>query len=154
MVRKKRPDEVKTGHPHSAFPDDAPITLGQSKRHLIPVLPVANEFWLDNTKLWFNSLVASSQSREYEASDWATAVCAAEVLDVATRTQNASILTHWTRLSERLQVTMIDRKKSMADTEAADGDEVAADKAVKNWHQRLHRHGLAPVPDPEPPKPA
>jgi hypothetical protein len=155
MVRKKPPNEVRTGHPHSAFPEDAPITVGQSKRHLIQVLPVASERWLPNTKAWFESLSESSQSAQYEASDWATAVCAAEALDVATRTRNASVLAHFVRLSERLGVTMIDRKKSMMDTDGPDGtdaDSVAAD-VVKDWHQRLHRHGLAPVPDPDSPDP-
>ena len=87
-------------------------------------------------------LLLSGQSAFYEASDYATAICAAEAYDVFLRTRNASVLAPPVRLSERLGVTMADRKRGgmeLTEPEVADGDEDAADAAVIDWHTRLRR---------------
>ncbi len=87
----------------------------------------------------------------YEASDWATAVCAAEALDIAVRRRHAGILNHFTRLSERLAVTVIDRKRIRLDLSEpghTDVDDDAAAAVVKEWHERLGVP-MHPVPDPE-----
>jgi hypothetical protein len=81
-------------------------------------------------------------------------VCAAEAYDIFFRTYNASVLAHFVKLSERLGVTIVDRKRArveLADPEPTDKDEEAADAAVIDWHKRLGHHGLHTVPDPDPP---
>lgn len=82
----------------------------------------------------------SGQSDFYEASDWATAVAAAQAYDIFLRTYNASIFGSFVRLSERLGATITDRKRSrieLDDPEPADQDEDAADSAVQGWQARL-----------------
>jgi hypothetical protein len=89
---------------------------------------------------WFRSLARSGQSDFYEASDWATAVAAAQAYDIFLRTYNASVFGSFVRLSERLGVTVIDRKRSrieLDDPEPQDEDEDAADEAVQGWQARL-----------------
>jgi hypothetical protein len=84
----------------------------------------------------------------YEASDWATAVAAAQAYDIFLRTYNGSVLANFVRLSERLAVTIADRQKArieLSQPEPRDHDEDAADASVTNWQKRL-RH-LRPVED-------
>jgi len=108
-------------------------------RNSVPI-PKASKDWLPITRSWFNSLALSGQSEFYEASDWATAVAAAKAYDIFLRTYNASIFANFVKLSERLGVTVIDRKRSrieLTEPEQADEDEDAADEAVEGWQRRL-----------------
>ena len=157
MAYQKKDPKDRIGHPHYAAVDTGPILYGKSRREEIPAIPEASEYWLPQARSWFNSLKLSGQSEWYEASDWATAICAAEAYDRFLRTQSPGILAGFVRLSERLGATVIDRKKCRIELDGpnhADVDEEAADKAVTNWQFRLgskaKRHGLAPVPDPDP----
>ena len=139
MVQKK-PEAEHIGHAHHAFADSGPVTRGRSRRDQLTVLPVASERWLPNTQAWYTSLAESPQSNYYEASDWATAVCTAEILDLAVRSRNASIMTAFTKLSERLGATITDRKHAhieVQEQEISDRDEEAADETIRQWHERL-----------------
>jgi hypothetical protein len=103
-------------------------------------IPTANPKWLPQSRSWYNSLALSGQAEFYEASDWATAICAAQAYDIFLRTQNAAILASFVRLSERLGCTVTDRKRSrieLADPDPQDADEDAADEAVQGWQARL-----------------
>lgn len=147
--QKKRPED-RIGHPHGAFKDFAPVTQGQSRRKELPAIPEASERWHPQARSWFNSLKLSGQSELYEASDWATAVCAAEAYDVFLRNHSPGVFAGFVRLSESLGSTFIDRKKArvdLVDPDHTDRDEEAADKSVVNWQARLGRH-LRPVVDP------
>jgi hypothetical protein len=138
---KKKPEE-RTGAA-AGFQDDPrflTIAKGHSKRDGIAI-PKANPNWKPTVRSWFNSLALSGQSDFFEASDWATAVAAAEAYNVFLRTYSASILAQFVKLSERLGCTVIDRKKSrieLADVEPDDEDEDAADSAILGWQGRLH----------------
>jgi len=115
------------------------VARGMSMRNGVPI-PKASKDWLPITRSWFNSLALSGQSEFYEASDWATAVAAAKAYDIFLRTYNASIFANFVKLSERLGVTVIDRKRSrieLTEPEQADEDEDAADEAVEGWQRRL-----------------
>jgi hypothetical protein len=116
-----------------------PITHGRTGRDGIPI-PEASERWLPQARSWYNSLKLSGQSQIFEASDWATAICAAQAYDVFLRTYNASVLAVFERLSARLGVTIVDRARArieLAEPEPHDADEEAADKAVIRWQGRL-----------------
>jgi hypothetical protein len=130
-------------------PDSGPVTRGRSRRKDIPAIPEANPGWLPQARSFYNSLKLSGQSEFYEASDWATAICAAQAYDIFLRTYNASILASFVRISERLGATHSDRTRAgiVLDSPAPhDADEDAADEAVVNWQERLgRRHGLKPV---------
>ena len=147
MAYQKKPEAERIGHAHHAFADSGPVSRTRSRRNEITVLPVASERWLPNTQAWYASLAESPQSDSYEASDWATAVCAAEIYDLAVRMQHGGLFNQFTRLSERLGATITDRKHAhieVQELEAADVDDNAATEAVARWHGILHS-----VPDPE-----
>jgi hypothetical protein len=140
MAARKRPED-RTGAA-SGFADDprfVAIAKGTSRRAGIPI-PEANPSWHPTAQSWFRSLALSGQSDFYEASDWATAVFCAQIYDMFLRTYKATLLPSFVRLSERLGVTVIDRKRNrieLDEPDASDADEDAADEAVIAWHGRL-----------------
>jgi hypothetical protein len=136
-----KPEEARLGH--STASNDDPryiaVTRAQSRREDIPI-PKANPKWLPQARSWFNSLALSGQSDLYEASDWATGVAAATAFDYFLRSGNASVFAQFVRLSERLAVTVTDRKRSrieLVDSDDADADEDAANDAVAGWQGQL-----------------
>jgi hypothetical protein len=138
---KKRPGE-RTGAPSGAANDPRFINVsrGISARGGIPI-PDANPKWKPTARSWFNSLKLSGQSEFFEASDWATAVAAAEAYDVFLKTYNASIFAQFCKLSERLGCTVLDRKRGrieLGEPEPDDEDEDAANDAVLGWQGKLH----------------
>jgi len=139
MARKA--PERRGGAATSAVDDPRYISVakGQSRSAGLR-LPDADPRWKPEAQSWFRSLKLSGQSDFYEASDWATAVAAAQAYDIFLRTHNASILGSFVRLSERLGATITDRKRSrieLADPEPEDLDEDAADEAIQGWQARL-----------------
>jgi hypothetical protein len=147
MQKGTRPNRVKKPEQRSgapAGPGDDPryivVARGVSTREGIPI-PDVDPDWKPKAKSWFRALKLSGQSAFFEASDWATAVSAADAYDIFLKTYNASIFAQFVKLSERLGVTVIDRKRSrieLTDPEPEDADEEAADAAVMGWHGRLH----------------
>jgi len=120
-----------------------PHTLhGKTRRDGIPV-PSADERWLPEVQSWFRSLLLSGQSDFYQASDFATAVAAAQAYDIFLRTYNGSIFAHFVRLSERLGCTVVDRKRNRIELDEPDGeprdqDADHADSVVYGWQERLN----------------
>lgn len=105
-------------------------------------IPTASEQWKPQARSWYNSLKLSGQSEYYQASDWATAVAAAQAYDIFLRTHSPGIFSQFVRLSERLGATITDRRKSgieLDEPDHNDADEEAADRAVNNWQLRLVR---------------
>lgn len=141
MVAAKKKPEQRTGAGTGTLDDPRFIAVsqGMSRRKGIPI-PAANPGWHPQAQSWFNSLARSGQSDFYEASDWATAVMAAQIYDMFLRTYHANLLPPFLRLTERLGVTVVDRKRNrieLDDETVADADEDAADEAVIKWHGRL-----------------
>ena len=117
------------------------LTKSQATRrgHGIPI-PEASPRWHDTVRSWFNSLKLSGHTVFFEASDWATAVAAAEMYDRFLRTDNASILAQFVRLTERLGCTEVDRKRArieLTDREVRDTDKERAAQAVISWQGHL-----------------
>jgi hypothetical protein len=142
VMAVKRPDKRSAASKSMGATDDPryiALARGSSRRAGIPI-PSADEAWRPEAQSWFRSLALSGQSDFYEASDWATAVAAAQAYDIFLRTYNASVFSSFVRLSERLGATVTDRKRSrieLDDPEPADQDEDAADDAVQGWQARL-----------------
>jgi len=141
MTKPRKQPEKRGGAATSAIDDPRFIAVakGTSRRKGIPI-PGADPSWNPIVQSWFRSLTLSGQSDFYEASDWATAVLAAKAYDIFLKTYNAGILGNFVRLSERLGVTITDRKRSrieLDDPEGVDQDEEAADAAVIDWSKRL-----------------
>jgi hypothetical protein len=137
----KRPGDRSYGS-RSTGPGDDPrfISVARGERGQGVPIPQADPKWKPEARSWFNSLKLSGQSDFYEASDWATAVAAAQAYDVFLRTYNASIFGHFVRLTERLGCTVTDRKRGrieLAEPEPSDEDEDEADESVQGWHGRL-----------------
>lgn len=133
--------ERRGGGATSAVDDPRYISVakGQSRRAGISI-PEASPDWMPTARSWYNSLKLSGQSDFYEASDWATAIAAAQAYDIFLRTYNAAVFASFVRLSERLGVTVTDRKRSrieLTDPDPVDADEDAADEAVIRWHGKL-----------------
>jgi hypothetical protein len=141
MVAARKKPEQRTGGGTGTLDDPrfVSVTQGTSRRKGIPI-PAANPNWHPQAQSWFNSLALSGQSDFYEASDWATAVVAAQIYDMYMRTYHANLLPSFLRITERLGVTVVDRKRNrieLEDADVADVDEDAADEAVIKWHGRL-----------------
>jgi hypothetical protein len=105
----------------------------------IPAIPQASPKWRPEAQNWFNSIEAAVQTRQWQASDWATAVCAAQVYDRFLRTNKGAILAQFVKLSQRLGMTFVDRLDGNLDRpsfENENKDDDAA-SAVRNWHQHL-----------------
>jgi hypothetical protein len=139
-MAKKRPEE-RTGAAAGAINDPRFIVLsqGKSRRHGIPI-PEASPQWHPQARSWYNALALSGQSDFYEASDWATAVLAAQLYDMFMRTHSVSVMAHFIKLSAQLGVTIVDRKRNrieLDDPDVSDVDEEAADEAVIKWRGRL-----------------
>ena len=138
----KKPEARSSGSRSTGSHDDPrfiAVARGHSRRKGIPI-PEANPDWLPQARSWYNSLKLSGQSDFYEASDWATAVCAAQMFHDYLRTKSPGILAQFVRLTESLGATISDRKKSrieLEDPNPADADEEAADRAVNDWQLRL-----------------
>jgi hypothetical protein len=148
MPARKKPADERTGKQKYAGQDPqfVEVSKGTSRNKGIPI-PKASPKWHPAAQSWFRSLALSGQSEFYEASDWATAVACAQAYDAFLRTRNASLLGQFTRLSERLGATIIDRKRArieLVDADLADLDEDAADAAILRWQGRLRA-----VPDAE-----
>lgn len=138
--RKRPAERTGAGTGHGDDPRYIAVSHGLSAAGDIPI-PKADPKWKPEARSWFNSLKLSGQSEYYEASDWATAVAAAQAYDVFLRTYNASIFAQFVRLSERLGCTISDRKRSrieLGDPDPTDEDEDAADDAVDDWRRRLY----------------
>jgi hypothetical protein len=141
VVAAKKKPEQRTGTGTGTLDDPrfVAVSQGQSRRKDIPI-PDVNPMWHPQAQSWFRSLALSGQSDFYEASDWATAVFTAQIYDAYMRTRQVSLLPQFLRLSERLGVTIVDRKRNrieLTDAEVSDADEDAADAAVIDWHGRL-----------------
>jgi len=119
---------------------DVPVLVGRSRRKGIPI-PEASPRWRPTVQSWFRALSLSGQSEFFEASDWATAVAAAEGYDIFLRTYNASVYAQFLRLSERLGCTFVDRARARIELddpgEVTDFDEEAADAVVLDWQRKF-----------------
>jgi hypothetical protein len=140
MPFKKKPEQ-RTGAASGAYNDPRFVSTarGTSRRAGIPI-PDASPDWLPQAQSWFRALKLSGQAEFYEASDWATAVFCAQLYDRYLRNHQVSILPQFLKLSERLGVTVIDRKRGrieLDEPEVSDVDEEAAEEAVIAWHGRL-----------------
>jgi hypothetical protein len=140
-VSKKLPPEPKPGQDEASIVLD-PRYLATSKatRMPVPTIPEASSRWHPIVRSWYNSLKLSGQTQLWQPSDWTTAVLAADCYDRFIHSGNGQILVTFNRLSERLGVTEIDRKRARIEltTEGeVDQDKERAKKAVISWKGRL-----------------
>lgn len=141
MVASKKRPEQRTGAGSGAANDPRfiKVSAGTATGSDHPI-PEADPSWKPKARSWYNALKISGHSQFFEPSDWMTAVAAADAYDVFLRTHNASVFAQFTRLSERLGATLLDRKRGRVELEEPvqeDQDEEAADAAVQGWQGRL-----------------
>lgn len=123
-------------------PSERYASRGTTRRANIPV-PEASRFWLPQARSWFNSLRLSGQAEFYEASDWATAVICATLLDSFLRTRSLPVFKEFRLLSARLGITIADRHAARIlldepePEEPRDEDEEAADATILDWHRKF-----------------
>lgn len=138
--RVPKPENERLGHGSVEHEDPRYLTMSKARFIPVPTIPEPSERWHPIARSWFNSLKVSGQTGLWQASDWTTAVCAAQAYDRFLRTDNASILASFVRLSERLGCTVLDRKRGrveLTSTDEVDKDEERAVQAVISWKGRL-----------------
>lgn len=134
--------EDRIGHSQKSETQEDPRYLPRStaQRLPVPAIPEPSNRWHPIVRSWYNSLKVSGQTQLWQASDWTTAVLAADSYDRFIRTGNGQVLMVFNRLSERLGATEIDRKRARIELTAAkevDRDEQTADSAAISWKGRL-----------------
>jgi hypothetical protein len=138
--RPKPENDVRLGHGSVTHEDPRYLSTTRAQRQPVTVVPEASGRWHATARSWFNSLKLSGQSDFFQASDWMMAVTAAEMYDRFLRTDNASILAQFVRVSERLGCTELDRKRGrieLVDGGARDEDKERAAGAVISWKNHL-----------------
>lgn len=133
--------KAQTKDPERDHQDPRYLTTTRGKRS-VPGFPIpeASERWHPTARSWYNALKISGHSSFFEPSDWATAVTAAEMYDRFLRTDNASILAQFVRLSERLGCTELDRKRGrieLVSGEVRDEDKERAAQEIVSWRGHL-----------------
>lgn len=139
--RTPKPENERLGHGSVTHEDPRYLTTtrGQRSARGFPI-PEASQRWHATARSWYNSLKLSGQSSFFEPSDWATAVAAAEMYDRFLRTDNASILAQFVRLTERLGCTELDRKRGRIELVSGgvkDEDKERAAETVISWRSHL-----------------
>ncbi len=140
MPPRKAPEQ-RVGHASTAANDPRFVSVSRARsRHREVIVPEPDPKWLPKARSWYNSLKVSGQTDLWQASDWTTAVAAADMYDRFLRTNNASILHDFLKCVELLGATEISRKRArieLVDEATRDADEEAADAAILGWHGRL-----------------
>lgn len=139
-VSKRLPPEPKPGDESAPEQDPRYIATSKAMRMPVPAIPEASERWNPIVRSWYNSLKLSGQTQLWQPSDWTTAVLAADAYNRFIQTGNGQILVTFNRMSERLGVTEIDRKRARIEltTESeVDQDKERAAKQVISWKGRL-----------------
>jgi hypothetical protein len=140
MAPYPKRSDARLGHPHGKQETlkrnatERVVTSGK------PKIPKPNAEWHGIARQWYNSLALSGQSRWFEATDWALAYMAADLLD--SMCQNgyaAGLLAEFNDISARLLCTEGDRRRMRIELIRAGGDddEEAAASAVAEWDGKL-----------------
>jgi hypothetical protein len=120
-------------------PEVAVVTATAGAR---PVQPPTVEGWHPMAAAWYESLGRSGQCRFYEASDWAQAVIAAEIVSrlLHAGRVSAPLLAAWLSMSTGLLTSEGDRRRMRIELERGEVDENAerADAVVTDIAARLH----------------
>lgn len=105
-----------------------------------PKIPKPNPEWHGIALGWYRSLALSGQSRWYEATDWAMAYLAADLLDSQLQDgYRPGLLAEFNDISARLLCAEGDRRRMRIELIRAGGDddEEAAASAVAEWDGKL-----------------
>ncbi len=128
------------GHGSVEHEDPRYLSTTKARRMPVPHVPEADPRWKPIVRSWYNSLKVSGQTSLWQPSDWTTAVLAADTYNRFIQTGNGQILVTFNRMSERLGVTEIDRKRARIEltTEGeVDQDKARATRQVISWKGRL-----------------
>ena len=110
-------------------------------------VPPGNEEWHPYALGWYRSLNLSGQSAEYEASDWALAYTAAEMLsrELCNHSIRASVYAEFADVSQRLLCAAGDRRRARIEMVRAGGADPDADEdatIVQNLNEWRKRNGI------------
>lgn len=104
--------------------------------------PASEDVWHPRAREWFDSLGRSGQSRFYEASDWAMAKIAADMMTKLLEADkpSAQLLASVLQLTTALMTTEGDRRRLRLELSRAtevDEDEAASVAALDDYRKRL-----------------
>lgn len=132
--------EALLGHPVRKKGEGPRAALERGVAGPKPKIPPVNPKWDPLAQGWYRSLALSGQARWFEASDWALAYVAADVLDECIfKHYPAGLTAEWANMTSRLLCAEGDRRRARIELIRAGGDpdEEAADAAVKEWDGKL-----------------
>lgn len=124
--------EQRLGHAHTAKGAVKP-RVATARRY---PQPKGNSEWHPMAGAWWRAVGMSSESRNYEPSDWMTAYVAAEVLDkLYTFGFAPGLLAEFGKMCARLRAP---RFEDIAEPEpVVDADEVAGVTTLESWKRKL-----------------
>ena len=88
--------------------------------------PPPREDWSDSVKEWYVSLSESGQAAYYEASDWAQAMIAGDILQTwyeLPKGRGAELMKTWEGICTKLMVTEGDRRRARLEVHRKKADE-------------------------------
>jgi hypothetical protein len=139
MPVPKRSEAI-LGHPHHAKGEGPRSALERGPSGGKPKIPPVNLNWEPIAQGWYRSLALSGQSKWFEASDWALAYVAADILSEASaKGYPANLTGEWSAITSRLLCAEGDRRRMRIELIRAGGDpdEEAANAAVAEWDGKL-----------------
>jgi hypothetical protein len=110
-----------------------------------PKVPEVNPEWCNMAQAWFRAIDLTPMGALYTESDWMTAYIAADLLDAmldAGWHRVGMMLAEWNRMTERLLITIGDRRRMRIDfiragAADADPDAAVAEDELASWRERM-----------------
>jgi hypothetical protein len=142
MTRGPIPKDPDKRHGHDMGSQDSRAGIEKMPAGKVLPPPKTNTQWHPYAQGWFNALKISGQSAQYEASDWATALIAAQLLDemLVGGFPSPGLVAEWNDMASRLCTTLGDRRRARIQLirgGMTDADEAAADAQVHDLSKRL-----------------
>lgn len=138
MAKGPVPKRKAYKHGHQA---QKPVTQASSGRPADgrAIAPDPDPGWHPRARQYFDSLIASGQARFYEASDWALAMVACDLLTQIQAKMSAALVGEFTRLSTLLLASEGDRRRALVELgdDGVDADEAAAETAMMDAYRRI-----------------
>lgn len=144
MTRGPIPKDPDQRHGHDMGAQDSRTGIEKLEAGEKRDPPKANTKWHPYAQGWYNSLKLSGQSASYEASDWATALVAAQLMDelLVGGFHSPGLLAEWNDMASRLCTTLGDRRRARIQLirgGAKDADEEAANAEVVDIQRRFKK---------------
>jgi hypothetical protein len=126
-IPKRSTERIRTNK--ESRPETVTVVAGKARR------PAALKTWHPHARAWYESLARSVSKDYFEPSDWAFAVCLADIYSLGLTTANAAMIGQFIAGTARLLTTEADRRRNRLEVqrgkpEASDEGPLPAPKLV------------------------